>query len=137
MKVGAIYPQTELGGDVGAVEAFAQAAEEMGYDHLVIYDHVLGADPGDQARAEPQPGAADGNVRWTTADRLGERVHVLQPAADLLAVEVDRRTADGDHVEVGWGGHGTQSKPERSAIGIEIDILLLCQRRMNVPIKPE
>ena len=44
MKVGAIYPQTELGGDIGAVKAFAQAAEEMGYDHLVIYDHVLGAD---------------------------------------------------------------------------------------------
>ena len=44
MKVGAIYPQTELGGDVEAVKAFAQAAEEMGYDHLVIYDHVLGAD---------------------------------------------------------------------------------------------
>ena len=44
MKVGAIYPQTELGGDIGAVKAFAQAAEGMGYDHLVIYDHVLGAD---------------------------------------------------------------------------------------------
>ena len=44
MKVGAIYPQTELGGDIGAVKAFAQAAEEMGYDHLVIYEHVLGAD---------------------------------------------------------------------------------------------
>ena len=44
MKVGAIYPQTELGGDIGAVKAFAQAVEEMGYDHLVIYDHVLGAD---------------------------------------------------------------------------------------------
>jgi probable F420-dependent oxidoreductase len=44
MKAGVIYPQTELGGDVGAVKAFAQAAEEMGYDHLVIYDHVLGAD---------------------------------------------------------------------------------------------
>ena len=44
MRVGAIYPQTELGGDVGAVKAFAQAAEAMGYDHLVIYDHVLGAD---------------------------------------------------------------------------------------------
>lgn len=44
MKVGAIYPQTELGGDIGAVKAFAQAAEAMGYDHLVIYDHVLGAD---------------------------------------------------------------------------------------------
>ena len=43
MKAGVIYPQVELGGDTGAVKAFAQAAEELGYDHIVIYDHVLGA----------------------------------------------------------------------------------------------
>lgn len=51
MKVGAIYPQIELGGDPGAVKAFAQAAEELGYDHIVIYDHVLGAD---HAGREPE-----------------------------------------------------------------------------------
>src|SRR5438552_7987242 len=43
MKAGAVYPQVELGGDTGAVKAFAQAAEDLGYDHIVIYDHVLGA----------------------------------------------------------------------------------------------
>ena len=43
MKAGVLYPQIELGGDPGAVRAFAQAAEDMGYDHIVIYDHVLGA----------------------------------------------------------------------------------------------
>jgi alkanesulfonate monooxygenase SsuD/methylene tetrahydromethanopterin reductase-like flavin-dependent oxidoreductase (luciferase family) len=43
MKTGVVYPQIELGGDTGAVKAFAQAAEELGYDHMVIYDHVLGA----------------------------------------------------------------------------------------------
>src|SRR5437868_12880562 len=43
MKAGVVYPQVELGGDTGAVKAFAQAAEELGYDHVVIYDHVLGA----------------------------------------------------------------------------------------------
>src|SRR6202035_973817 len=43
MKVGVVYPQIELGGDTGAVKAFAQAAEDLGYDHIVIYDHVLGA----------------------------------------------------------------------------------------------
>src|SRR5215831_17058529 len=42
MKAGVVYPQVELGGDTGAVKAFAQAAEELGYDHIVIYDHVLG-----------------------------------------------------------------------------------------------
>ena len=51
MKVGAIYPQIGLGGDPGAVKAFAQAAEELGYDHIVIYDHVLGAD---HAGREPE-----------------------------------------------------------------------------------
>src|SRR5438045_944235 len=44
MKAGVVYPQIELGGDTGAVKAFAQAAEELGYDHIVIYDHVLGAE---------------------------------------------------------------------------------------------
>lgn len=43
MKAGVVYPQIELGGDVGAVKAFAQAAEDLGYDHIVLYDHVLGA----------------------------------------------------------------------------------------------
>src|ERR1700741_4707309 len=43
MKAGVVYPQVELGGDTGAVKAFAQAAEELGYDHIVLYDHVLGA----------------------------------------------------------------------------------------------
>ncbi len=42
MKAGVVYPQIELGGDTGAVKAFAQAAEDLGYDHMVIYDHVLG-----------------------------------------------------------------------------------------------
>jgi hypothetical protein len=43
MKAGVVYPQIELGGDTRAVKAFAQAAEDLGYDHIVIYDHVLGA----------------------------------------------------------------------------------------------
>ena len=36
MKAGVVYPQTELRGDTGAVNAFAQAAEDLGYDHIVI-----------------------------------------------------------------------------------------------------
>jgi probable F420-dependent oxidoreductase len=48
MKAGVVYPQTELKGDSGAVKAFAQAAEGLGYDHLILYDHVLGADHSDR-----------------------------------------------------------------------------------------
>ena len=45
MQVGAIFPQTEIGADPGAVREFVQATEDLGYDHLFIADHVLGADP--------------------------------------------------------------------------------------------
>lgn len=43
MKIGLIYPQTELGGDPAAVRAIALAAEELGFDYLLAYDHVVGA----------------------------------------------------------------------------------------------
>lgn len=43
MKIGVTYPQTELQGDPQAVRRIGLAAEELGYDHLLVYDHVLGA----------------------------------------------------------------------------------------------
>lgn len=43
MKIGVIYPQTELRGDPEAVRRIGLAAEELGYHHLLTYDHVLGA----------------------------------------------------------------------------------------------
>src|SRR5687767_222125 len=45
MQVGVVLPQTEIGTDLGSVRAFAQAAQDLGYEHLVSSDHVLGADP--------------------------------------------------------------------------------------------
>ena len=45
MQIGVVFPQTELGGDVGAMRAYAQGVEQLGYAHLLAYDHVVGADP--------------------------------------------------------------------------------------------
>lgn len=45
MKFGVVYPQTELGSDPAVVRDFAQAAEDLGYTHFLVYDHVMGADP--------------------------------------------------------------------------------------------
>ena len=45
MELGAVFPQTEIGDDPLAVRDFAQAVEAMGLTHLLIYDHVIGADP--------------------------------------------------------------------------------------------
>ncbi|MBI3328256.1 MAG: LLM class F420-dependent oxidoreductase [Nitrospinae bacterium] len=44
MQVGVVFPQTEIGSSPSAIRNYVQAAEGMGYDHLIVYDHVLGAD---------------------------------------------------------------------------------------------
>jgi probable F420-dependent oxidoreductase len=43
MRIGVVYPQTELRGNPEAVRRIGQAVEDMGFDHLLAYDHVLGA----------------------------------------------------------------------------------------------
>ncbi|MFQ5921478.1 MAG: LLM class F420-dependent oxidoreductase [Anaerolineales bacterium] len=45
MEVGILFPQTEYGSDPGAVREFAQTAEELGFSHILTYEHVLGVDP--------------------------------------------------------------------------------------------
>ena len=45
MRIGVVFPQTEIGADPMAVRDYAQAVEALGYDHLLAYDHVLGANP--------------------------------------------------------------------------------------------
>lgn len=45
MKIGVVFPQTEFGHDPGAIREYAQAAEQIGYSHILAYDHVLGANP--------------------------------------------------------------------------------------------
>jgi probable F420-dependent oxidoreductase len=43
MKIGAVYPQIELGGDPAALDRIGRSVEEIGFDHLLMYDHLLGA----------------------------------------------------------------------------------------------
>ena len=44
MRLGVVFPQTEIGTDPHVIRDFAQAVEALGYDHLLAFDHVLGAD---------------------------------------------------------------------------------------------
>ena len=43
MKVGVVFPQTEIGSDPDIIGRFATTAESLGYDHILAYDHILGA----------------------------------------------------------------------------------------------
>ena len=56
MRKGVVFPQTEIGSDQGAVIEYTQTAESLGYDHLLAYDHILGAN-------------ADSRPEWTGSYR--------------------------------------------------------------------
>jgi probable F420-dependent oxidoreductase len=45
MQIGVVFPQTEIGGDVGVARTYAERVEKLGYGHVLAYDHVVGADP--------------------------------------------------------------------------------------------
>ncbi len=45
MRIGVVFPQTELGGDPAVVRVYGQRVEELGFTHILAYDHVVGADP--------------------------------------------------------------------------------------------
>ena len=45
MRIGVVFPQTEIGDDPVAIRDYAQTAEGLGFTHLLAYDHVLGANP--------------------------------------------------------------------------------------------
>lgn len=45
MKIGVVFPQTEIGSDPVIIRDYAQTAEGLGFTHILAYDHVLGANP--------------------------------------------------------------------------------------------
>src|SRR6201996_4391602 len=44
MRIGVVFPQTELAGDPGVLRAYGRGVEELGFSHILAYDHVVGAD---------------------------------------------------------------------------------------------
>lgn len=45
MRLGAVFPQAEFTGvDPDEIVGFVRALEAAGYDHLLVFDHVVGAD---------------------------------------------------------------------------------------------
>lgn len=45
MEYGIVFPHHEIGTDPAGIREFARGTEDLGFTHLLIYDHVLGADP--------------------------------------------------------------------------------------------
>lgn len=59
MKIGVVYPQTEVQHDPLWIRAFAERIESLGYDHVLAYEHVLGVDPKNPAAVQGPYGIED------------------------------------------------------------------------------
>jgi probable F420-dependent oxidoreductase len=57
IRFGAVFPTSDIGDDPIAIRDYAQGVEALGYDHLIAYDHVLGAEHAD--REPPLTGPYD------------------------------------------------------------------------------
>ena len=97
MRVGVVFPQIESGSDPGAIREYAQAVEQLGYAHLVAYDHVLGAD---RATRPDWKGAYDSTslfhevfvllsfiAAWTTRLELAPSVVILPQRQTVLVAK--------------------------------------------------
>lgn len=121
MQLGVIFPQLEIGPDVGAVRAYALSIEELGFRHLAAYDHVLGADPNvhegwagpyDLASTFQEPFVLFGYLSALTSLELVTSVVVLPQRQTALvakqAAQVDLMTEGRFRLGVGVGWNAVE-----------------------------
>src|SRR6516165_7831918 len=121
MRIGVVFPQTELGGDAGAVRAYAQRAEELGFTHVLAYDHVVGADPAvhrgwdgpyDVHTTFHEPLVLYGYLAAVTSMELVTGVIILPQRQTVLvakqAAEADLLTGGKFRLGVGIGWNGVE-----------------------------
>lgn len=128
MRVGVVFPQTELGGDVGAVRAYGQGVQELGFTHVLAYDHVVGADPEvhtgwsgpyDIATTFHEPMVMFGYLAAVTSLELVTGIIILPQRQAVLAAkqaaELDLLTGGNFRFGVGLGWN----KVEYEALGAD------------------
>jgi probable F420-dependent oxidoreductase len=135
MQIGVVLPQTEIGADAGAVRAYGQAVEALGYAHILAYDHVVGADPAvhkgwsgpyDVNTTFHEPFVVYGFLAGITSLELVTGIIILPQRQTVLvakqAAEVDLLTAGRFRLGVGLGwnrveyealGQGFQTRGRR------------------------
>lgn len=116
-----MFPQTELGGDPGAVRAYGRRVEELGFTHILAYDHVVGADPAvhrgwqgfyDIGSTFHEPFVMFGYLAAVTSLELVTGVIILPQRQAVLvakqAAEVDLLTGGRFRLGVGLGWNAVE-----------------------------
>ncbi|MCV7378006.1 LLM class F420-dependent oxidoreductase [Mycobacterium alsense] len=121
MRIGVVFPQTELGADPAAVRAYGQGVEELGFTHILAYDHVVGADtavhrgwqgPYDIDSTFHEPFVMFGYLAAVTSLELVTGVIILPQRQAVLvakqAAEVDLLTGGRFRLGVGLGWNAVE-----------------------------
>jgi probable F420-dependent oxidoreductase len=146
MRIGVVFPQTELGGDVGAVRAYGEAVEALGYEHVLAYDHVVGADPAvhegwrgpyDVDTTFHEPFVLFGYLAAVTSLELVTGIIILPQRQTVLvakqAAEVDLLTGGRFRLGVGLGWNAVEYQAlgkEFSDRGRRVDDQIELMRRL-------
>jgi len=130
MRIGIVFPQTEIGPDVGAVRAYGQGVEALGFSHVLAYDHVVGADPAahpgwggpyDVSSTFHEPFVLFGFFAGVTSLELVTGIIILPQRQTVLvakqAAEVDLLTRGRFRLGVGLGWNAV----EYEALGKRFD----------------
>src|SRR4051794_1803098 len=128
MKIGVVFPQVDIGADAGAIRAYAAAVSGAGFDHILAYDHVLGADraahpdwtgPYDATHTFHEPFALFGFLAGICDLELVTGVIILPQRQTVLvakqAAEVDVLTEGRFRLGVGIGWNAV----EYEALGLD------------------
>jgi probable F420-dependent oxidoreductase len=126
MRIGVVFPQTEIGADAGAVRAYGQRVEQLGFQHVMAYDHVVGADPAihegwqgpyDVQTTFHEPMVLFGYLAGLTSLELVTSIIILPQRQTVLvakqAAEIDLLTGGRFRLGVGLGWN----KVEYEALG--------------------
>jgi len=121
MQIGVVFPQTEIGADVSDVRRYALRVEELGFAHLLAYDHVLGADmrvhenwrgPYDLDTTFHEPFVLFGYIGAITSLELVTGIIILPQRQTALvakqAAEVDLLTQGRFRLGVGLGWNAVE-----------------------------
>ena len=121
VRIGVVFPQTELGGDVGAVRTYGERVQELGFTHILAYDHVVGADPDvhrgwrgpyNVATTFHEPFALFGYLAAITSMELVPGIIILPQRQTVLAAkqaaEVDLLTGGRFRLGVGIGWNAVE-----------------------------
>ena len=116
-----MFPQTELSGDPAVVRAYGQGVEELGFAHILAYDHVVGADPDvhrgwsgpyDIATTFHEPFVMFGYLAAITSLELVTGVIILPQRQSVLvakqAAEVDLLTDGRFRLGIGLGWNAVE-----------------------------